>query len=109
MDSRNYYTTAAGVCKPPAASNCYFTVTTQVALASKQVAVMVAVPFFFAVTLPAAETFATFSDFGLPAAAGYDVALRSVFDDERIVSREYVRVNVPAHDCRVYIAELKRR
>lgn len=64
---------------------------------------------FFNLDEQDAETFATFSDFGLPAAAGYDVALRSVFDDERIVSREYVRVNVPAHDCRVYIAELKRR
>ena len=56
-----------------------------------------------------AETFATFSDFGLPAAAGYDVSLSSVFDDETKVSREYVQTKVPAHDCRVYIAELKRR
>ena len=56
-----------------------------------------------------AETFATFSDFGLPAAAGYDLALESVFDGERLVSREYLRLNVPAHDCRVYIARLQKR
>ncbi len=56
-----------------------------------------------------AETFATFSDFGLPAAAGYDLALESVFDEERLVSREYLRLNVPAHDCRVYIAKLQKR
>ena len=56
-----------------------------------------------------AETFATFSDFGLPAAAGYDLALESVFDGERLVSREYLRLNVPAHDCRVYIAKLQKR
>ena len=55
------------------------------------------------------ETFATFSDFGLPAAAGYDLALESVFDEERFVSREYLRLNVPAHDCRVYIARLQKR
>ena len=56
-----------------------------------------------------AETFATFSDFGLPAAAGCDLALESVFDEERLVSREYLRLNVPAHDCRVYIAKLQKR
>jgi alpha-galactosidase len=56
-----------------------------------------------------AETYATFSDFGLPAAAGYDLALESVFDGERLVSREYLRLNVPAHDCRVYIAKLQKR
>ena len=56
-----------------------------------------------------AETFATFSDFGLPAAAGCDLALESVFDGERLVSREYLRLNVPAHDCRVYIAKLQKR
>ncbi len=56
-----------------------------------------------------AETFATFSDFGLPAAADYDLALESVFDGERLVSREYLRLNVPAHDCRVYIAKLQKR
>ena len=56
-----------------------------------------------------AEMFATFSDFGLPAAAGYDMALESVFDDEDIIGREYVRTKVPAHDCRVYIAKLQKR
>ena len=57
-----------------------------------------------------AATFATFSDFGLPAAAGYDVEARSVFDPADVsVSREYMRVEVPAHDCRVYIAKLVKR
>ena len=64
---------------------------------------------FFNLDEQDAETFATFSDFGLPAAAGYDLAMRSAFDDESLECREYVRVKVPAHDCRVYIAELKRR
>ena len=64
---------------------------------------------FFNMDEKDAEMFATFSDFGLPAAAGYDVALRSAFDGERICSREYVRLGVPAHDCRVYLAELKKR
>ena len=53
------------------------------------------------------ELFATFSDFGLPAKAGYDVAVRSVFDPEdEGCFREYMRVKVPAHDCRVYLARL---
>ena len=64
---------------------------------------------FFNLDEADAETFATFSDFGLPASAGYDVNLRSVFDDERLKRREYVRVKVPAHDCRVYLMELARR
>ncbi len=56
-----------------------------------------------------AETYATFSDFGLPAGAGYDVAVRGVLHEEEGVKREYMRVHVPAHDCRVYLAELKKR
>lgn len=55
------------------------------------------------------ETFATFSDFGLPASAGYDVQVRNVFTGEESVHREYMRVNVPAHDCLVYIAKLVKR
>ena len=56
------------------------------------------------------ETFATFSNFGLPAAAGYDVEARSVFDpDDVVVRREYMSVKVPAHDCRVYLARLVKR
>ena len=56
-----------------------------------------------------AETFATFSDFGLPASAGYDVAVKGVLDEDERVCREYMRVKVPAHDCRVYLAKLQAR
>ena len=56
-----------------------------------------------------AETYATFSDFGLPAAAGYDVAVRGILHEEERICREYMRVAVPAHDCRMYLAELKKR
>jgi len=55
------------------------------------------------------ETYATFSDFGLPAAAGYDVAVRGVLHEEERVVREYMRVKVPSHDCLIYMAELKKR
>ena len=56
------------------------------------------------------EAVATFSDFGLPAHAGYDLILRDALDggDEHRC-REYLRVSVPAHDCRVFIARLARR
>ena len=56
-----------------------------------------------------AETYATFSDFGLPASAGYDVKVRGVLQEEKRVCREYMRVNVPAHDCKIYLAELQAR
>jgi len=56
-----------------------------------------------------AEIASTFSDFGLPVSAGYDLILRSVWDGEEMCCREYARVQVPAHDCRVYMAELKKR
>ena len=56
-----------------------------------------------------AETFATFSDFGLPASAGYDVAVRGVLREDERVCREYMRVSVPAHDCLIYLAELVKR
>ena len=56
------------------------------------------------------SAYATFSNFGLPAAAGYDVRVRSVFDPEdEQTCREYMCVDVPAHDCRVYIARLVKR
>ena len=63
------------------------------------------------------ELFATFSDFGLPAQAGYDVSVRDVFakpagsDDSNSeeMYREYMRVKVPAHDCRVYLGRLVKR
>ena len=55
------------------------------------------------------NTFATFSNFGLPAAAGYDVRVRDVFGAGEETFREYMNVEVPAHDCRVYIARLVRR
>ena len=56
------------------------------------------------------ENVATFSDFGLPAHAGYDVCVHDILDSEPdAVYREYMRVPVPAHDCRVYIAKLVRR
>ena len=52
----------------------------------------------------------TFSDVGLPVAAGYDLELTDVLDGrEPFVRREYMREMVPAHDCRVYIARLKKR
>ena len=56
-----------------------------------------------------AETFATFSDFGLPASAKYDVHVRGVLNGDERTCREYMRVSVPAHDCRIYFAELKKQ
>ncbi len=56
------------------------------------------------------EAVATFSDFGLPAHAGFDVALRDILDgmpDQ--TCREYMRLPVPAHDCRMFIARLVKR
>ena len=56
------------------------------------------------------EAFATFSDFGLPAHAGYDVCLHDILDGSPDgIAREYFRIPVAAHDCRVYIARLVRR
>lgn len=53
---------------------------------------------------------ATFANFGLPANAGYDMRTHDVFGmEEDCIYREYMRVNVPAHDCRVYIMELVAR
>lgn len=52
---------------------------------------------------------AIFSDFGLPASAGYDVQLTDVFTGEEKVVREYLNDQVPAHDVKVYIAKLVKR
>lgn len=56
------------------------------------------------------EISVTYSDFGLPASAGYDVSCRDVLgDDGEKVYREYMRAKVPAHDCKVYICTLVKR
>ena len=55
------------------------------------------------------ETYVTFSDFGLPASAKYDVHVRGVLNGDERTCREYMRVSVPAHDCKVYFAELKKQ
>lgn len=57
----------------------------------------------------AVENYITFSDFGLPNHAGYDVVTRDVFTGEEHTWREYMRVPVEAHDCRVFIAKLQKR
>lgn len=50
-----------------------------------------------------------FSDFGLPASAGYDVELRDVLCGGEQRCREYFKVSVPARDVKVYIARLVKR
>ncbi len=56
------------------------------------------------------EIFLTFSDFGLPAAAGYDMEARDILDGgETTRFREYMRAGVKAHDCKMFIARLVRR
>lgn len=48
-----------------------------------------------------------FSDFGLPASAGYDISMRCALGDvKEDTYREYLRVKVPAHDCAVLIGTL---
>ena len=65
---------------------------------------------FFNMDEKDAEIPAILADYGLPASAGYDVRLHDVFGKEEDKTwREYVRVNVPAHDCRVYTMELVQR
>jgi len=52
-----------------------------------------------------AEISMTFAEFGLPANAGLDLRLHDVFGiDADRTYREYMRLNVKAHDCRVFIA-----
>lgn len=56
------------------------------------------------------DIYLTFSDFGLPSAAGYDVETRDILDGgEKTAWREYMRVQVKAHDCKMYIARLVKR
>ena len=65
---------------------------------------------FFNMTEKDAEIPLIFSDFGLPASAGYDLKTEDVLDGEgEKTYREYMRVMVPAHDCKVYIAHLVKR
>ena len=65
---------------------------------------------FFNMDETDAENYMTFSDFGLPASAGWDVETRDVMDDGEVKTwREYMRVNVKAHDCKVFIAKLVRQ
>ena len=65
---------------------------------------------FFNMDETDAEIPATFANFGLPAHAGYDLRAHDVFGrEEDCTYREYMRVKVPAHDCRVYIMELVAR
>ncbi len=65
---------------------------------------------FFNISESDAEIPCTFADFGLPAAAGYDVRMRGILNAEgEETYREYMRVTVPAHDCRVYIGSLVKR
>ena len=53
---------------------------------------------------------ATFSDFGLPAAAGYDFRLtRALGNAQSGVFREYMCLSVPTHDCAVLIGGLSAR
>lgn len=65
---------------------------------------------FFNMDETDADNYMTFADFGLPANAGFDVEVRDVLDDGGTQRyREYMRLNVKAHDCRVFIARLVRR
>lgn len=53
------------------------------------------------------EISATFSDFGLPAAAMYDISMRCVLGEANDdVYREYMRLTVPAHDCVILLGTL---
>ena len=57
-----------------------------------------------------AEVGVTFSDYGLPASAGYDLAVRDILNGgEEETHREYMRVKVGNHDCRMFIARLVKR
>ena len=50
---------------------------------------------------------ATFSDFGLPAAAGYGFRMKPVLcEGEEETFSEYMAIPVAAHDCKVFLAEL---
>lgn len=65
---------------------------------------------FYNMTEQDAEIPATFCDFGLPANAGYDLEMDGLLEAEgKQRYREYMRVPVPAHDCKLYIARLVRK
>ncbi len=65
---------------------------------------------FFNMSEHDSDIYMTFSDFGLPASAGFDVVARDILDDGGEARyREYMRVNVKAHDCKMYIARLEKR
>lgn len=65
---------------------------------------------FFNMTEQDGEIPVVFSDFGLPAHAGYDMEMEGVLEAEgKKTYREYMRVKVPAHDCKVYIGRLVKR
>ena len=53
---------------------------------------------------------ATLANFGLTASSGLDLLANDVLGDgEARTYREYMRVPVPAHDCRVFVCELVPR
>ena len=55
------------------------------------------------------NVYAVFSDYGIPAAAGYDLELKNVFTQKKERVREYVNKPVKAHGCEVYIVKLVKR
>lgn len=53
------------------------------------------------------EMLFSFADAGIPYASGYGFAMEDAFTGESIgVVRDYQRVTVPGHDCRLYICKL---
>lgn len=65
---------------------------------------------FFNMTEQDNDIPATFSDFGLSDASGYDMEVEGVLEAEgKQTYRNYMRVNVPAHDCKVFIGRLVKR
>lgn len=56
------------------------------------------------------EVGVTFADYGLSASSGYDLAVRDILDGEsEETHRDYMRVHVKAHDCKMYLAHLVKR
>lgn len=65
---------------------------------------------FFNMDEEDAEIPATFANFGLTASSGLDLVACDVQNGgEEKTYREYMRVPVPAHDCRVFVCELIKR
>ena len=53
------------------------------------------------------EMLFTFADAGIPYSSGYGFEMTDVFTGECIGNvRDYQRVTVPAHDCRLYLCRL---